>query len=214
MNQEFKHLIASTVEPLKSEHGFHVKGRVAIREDELLRAVAFHPEKTATSGSYRFDVTLNLGIPGLSSVSASRREFVVTASLGKIHRLKDSGNGRLELTGGESDSAVESTVRSLLLDLCSEFLLAISEPCSLLRLLEDENEFKRLDLWPWNLLPRLELACVYSAFLGVDKHTDKLLERAIKCAREGNMDYAVDRIHMNVRKATQCREKSGGGSIC
>lgn len=97
---------------------------------------------------------------------------------------------------------------SLLLDLCSEFFLAITGPSGLLALLEYDDEFKRLDLWPWNLLPRLELTCVYSAFLGAEEQTNQLVERAISCARDGDMEYAVDRIRVNVRKATQAREES------
>ncbi|WP_125937892.1 hypothetical protein [Streptomyces sp. WAC 06738] len=202
MNEEFKQLIVGAVDPLKREHGFHVKGRVAIRMDRLLRGVVFHPEKTATRGAYRFDVTLNLGLPGLSSVSASRREFIVAASLGKLYRLRNPGKGRFELRGDGSDFEVGSVVRSLLSDLCSEFLLAISGPGELLNLLENEAEFERLDLWPWNSLPRLELASVYSAFLGLEEQKNQFAERAISYAREAGMEYAVARIMANVQKAT------------
>ncbi|MGA5444272.1 hypothetical protein ACPCKW_32905 [Streptomyces griseoincarnatus] len=207
MNKALQKLISNAIEPLKSQHGFRVRGRTVIREDRLLRAVVFHPEKTANSGAYRFDATLNLGLPGLSTVSASRREFIVAASLGKIYRLRNPGKGRFELRGDDSDSEVEFAVRSLLADLRSEFLLAISEPVDLLGLLEDEDEFKRLDLWPWNLLPRLELACVYSTFLGMDEQASRLVERAIRCAREDGMEYAVARIHANVQKAKRAREE-------
>ncbi|MEV0175401.1 hypothetical protein AB0I00_30315 [Streptomyces sp. NPDC050803] len=210
MNEEFKQLVSQVSDPLKRDHGFSGKGRTVIREDHLLRAVAFHPEKTAARGKYRFDVTLSLGLPGLSSVAAARREWVVSASLGKLYRLRYPGKGRFELAGDESDIEVERAVTSLLSDVCSEFLLSVPGPEELLELLRDKGEFKRLDLWPWNELPRLELASVYCAYLGREEQANQLMEEAIQCALDGGMDYAVGRVRANVEHALTARRASGG----
>ncbi|MFD8970146.1 hypothetical protein ACFV0C_35025 [Streptomyces sp. NPDC059568] len=212
MNDELKQLIGQAGDFLKREYGFRVKGRIATREDRLLRAVVFHPEKTAAEGAYRFDVTLNLGLPGLSSATASRRVWVISASLGKIYRLRNPAKGRFELTGESSDAEVCSDVLSLLSDLCSDFLMAMSNPDDLLGLLDNPEEFKRLDLWPWNELPRLELASVYYAFLGRVELASQWKERTIQCALDGGMEYAVERVHASVEEALEAGRKTAGAA--
>ncbi|MET7931542.1 hypothetical protein ABZT43_48595 [Streptomyces sp. NPDC005349] len=212
MSSELKPLIVQAGDFLKREYGFRVKGRIAIREDRLLRSVVFHPEKSATRGAYRFDVTLNLGLPGLSLVSASRRVHVISASLGKISRLRDSTKRRFELTGESSDDAVISDVLSLLSDLCSDFLMSMSGPSDLLDLLDNSEEFKRLDLWPWNELPRLELASVYYAFLGQEELAYQWRERTVQCALDGGMEYAVERVRVSVEEALEAGRKRAANS--
>jgi hypothetical protein len=208
MSDELKNLIVQASSLMKVEHGFTRKGRLLIREDSLLRAIAFRPEKTATKGAYRFDVTLSLGLPGLSTVTALRREWVVSASLSKLHRLRNEGSGRFELTGREEeDEGVEETVLALLSSLCAEFFLSVGEPVDLLSLVVDDPEkFKRLDLWPWNELPRLELGSVYAAFLGLEDQAEILKENAIRCAIDGDMDYAVNRVQDSVQNARAARQ--------
>ncbi|NEA62369.1 hypothetical protein [Streptomyces sp. SID12488] len=210
MSSELKPLIAQAGDFLKREYGFRVKGRIAIREDQLLRSVVFHPEKTATKGACRFDVTLNLGLPGLSSMSPTRRIYVVSASLGKISRLRDPARGRFELTGENSDTEVISNVLSLLSDLCSDFFISLPGPSDLLDLLDNPEEFKRLDLWPWNELPRLELASVYCAFLGKGELASQWEGPAIQCALDGGMEYAVERVRANVAEALEARRRASG----
>ncbi|TDC06139.1 hypothetical protein E1265_34950 [Streptomyces sp. 8K308] len=214
MNGDMRQLIAKVASLMKGEYGFSKKGRLLIREDKLLRVVAFQPEKTAMEGCYRFDVTLSLGLPGLSSVTSSRREWVVSASLSKLYRLRNPGVGRFELTGDRSgDEEVEAAVLALLSDLCDEFFLSVGEPVDLLALITDDlAESKRLDLWPWNELPRLELASAYSAFLGLGDRARALQDQAIRGAIDGGMEYAVERVQKGVKHALAARERVCGST--
>ncbi|MBS2966853.1 hypothetical protein KGA66_27710 [Actinocrinis puniceicyclus] len=204
MPGEIKDLAAVVAQIMVKEHGFTKKGRLFLREDNLLRSVIISPSKAAATGSYRFDVALNLGLLGLSSSSATRSEWVVSATAGKIRMMRDRSARRLEITGNdEEDSRVKAELIELLQALSDDFLLKPSSPADLIELVvSGADDFKRLDLWPWNELARLELACVYLEYVGESQRAHKLEERALHLSIEQGVDYFPKRLRENVQMAS------------
>ena len=198
---------------LVTEHGFTRKGRHFLREDELLRSVVVTPSKTAAPGAYEFEVLLNLGLRGLSSSTSARREWVVMATVGKIERLRDRSAVRFELTGNDAaDSQVTARVVELVRVLAGEFLLRPVGQSDLIELVVDgADEFKRLDLSPWNVLPRLGLACVYLDFVGESERADDVQDRALRLADEQGVHYFAERLRED-RATALLRRGSAIGS--
>jgi hypothetical protein len=189
---------------LVKEFGFAKSGHFFLRTDDLLRSAVVTRSKTSIPGSYRFDVSLNLGIIGLSSSSARSSEWVVAASLDKINRMRRGTTRRFEITGIlDQDSRVELELADVLSSVCDEFLLGVDGPAELVDLvLNGQREFSRLDLWPWNELGRLELACVYLEFMGERRAVDQLQEKAIQMASANGVDYFPDKLRKNILMAS------------
>jgi hypothetical protein len=71
--------------------------------------------------------------------------------------------------------------------------------------LNGADEFKRLDLWPWNELPRLELACVYLEFVGEAQKAQDVRDEALRLAGEQGVDYFPKRLRENMQMASHKR---------
>ncbi|WP_157734892.1 hypothetical protein [Pseudofrankia inefficax] len=198
---------------LVKECEFTKKGNLFLRRDSgLLRTAVVSRSKWSHPGSFGFDVSLNLGIAGLSSSSAARSEWVVSASLNKIHRMRTKSTVGLEISGDpDEDAGTCSELSDVLRSVSSEFLLRSSGPADLIDLVcNGVADFKRLDLWPWNELPRLELACVYLEFIGETQAAAELQTKAGEVAASSGVDYFPSRLQKNIIKAAEMRATALG----
>jgi hypothetical protein len=205
---------------LVEEHGFKVSRRQCIRMDGLTRIVEFSP-LFATPDAYRFEVSLDLGIPGLSEprpVKGDRwlvRANAHLASRAKSVYPKPEFVLRADESGIPTAPGVEVVVRRL----SEDFLLRYRDPEDLYRMVcksalrfsrnpnDTDDEFADLQLDPWNTVPRLELAAVYAAFLGFDEDAGRLLREARDSAEAHRLDfdYAITRMEANVESARRRR---------
>ncbi|WP_261571284.1 hypothetical protein [Frankia gtarii] len=192
MNPDFKKLIDRCWTFVSDEYGFTARGRMAIRDDDLLRAVCFRPLKTAGQGSYQFDALLCLGLPNASFISADRAEWVVCTNLGSIYSKRHPKGIYLELTGDEEDGEVAELVLETIAFIGDEFLLKIRDIDDLLRLLEDGQECRRLSISPLNPLGKLEISLYYHLRLGRREKAEEIREAAVRYALSNNLEYAVD----------------------
>jgi hypothetical protein len=124
--------------------------------------------------------------------------------------MRDRSARRFEITGSaEEDSQVKARLIELLRILCDEFLLKLNGPDDLIELvLNGADEFKRIDLWPWNEIPRLELACVYLEFIGEVRKAQEIQDRAVRLAIDQGVTYFPERIRENMKKASLKRGSS------
>jgi hypothetical protein len=219
VNPAIKRLADKTGAILCGEHGF-TRSRTGTRfvsESPLLRSIWLRPMSFARPGSYCFDVLFDLGIPGLSALSSRAQTWVVRASGSGI---RSDRRGHFELTGADSDLAEEDSALETLTSGLRQFLQICATPQDLYAMVETnavtflergmqaDNEFKRLRLQPWNVVPRLELAAVYAAFLGDDTSADRLIAFALKHAALRRIDYTVERARESIQFAQTRRSGS------
>lgn len=219
MNPAIKRLAESAAAILCVEHGF-TRSRAGTRfvsESPLLRSVWLHPMSFARPGSYCFDVLFDLGIPGLSTFSPRAQIWIVRANGSGI---RSDRRGHFELTGADTDLAEENLALETLTSGLREFLQAYKTPQDLYTMvkgnavafiehgMQSDNEFKQLRLQPWNVVPRLELAAVYGAFLGDDAGADYLIDRAVEYAALKRINYTVERARESVQFARTQRRAS------
>jgi hypothetical protein len=155
-------------------------------------------------------VLFDLGVPGLTTVSSRAQTWVVRGSGSAI---RSDRRGHFELTGADSDLAQEEIALKTiafglrqLLQICTtpQDLYAMVEANAmsfLERGMQADDEFKRLQLQPWNVVPRLELAAMYGAFLGDDAGADRLITLAVQHAARDRIDYTVEQARERVRFA-------------
>lgn len=212
MNPAVKRLADAAAVLLCTEHKF-TRSRAGVRfvsESPLLRSVWLHPMSFARPGSYCFDVLFDLGMPGLSLFPPRAQTWVVRGSGSGI---RSDRRGHFELTGADSDLAVEEAALEAVNSGLRQFLHAYSTPPDLYAMVESnaveflergmqaDNEFKRLHLHPWNAAPRLELAAVYGAFLGDDDGADRLMTLALEHAAREHIDYTAERARESIQLA-------------
>lgn len=212
MNPAIKRLADKAAVILCAEYGF-TRSRAGTRfvdQSPLLRSVWLHPTSFAGPGGYCFDVLLDVGIPGLSAFSSRDQRWVVRASGSDI---RSDRRGHFELTGAESDLAEEEIALETLTSGLRQFLQVCGTPQDLYAMVEvnavaflergmqADNEFKRLRLQPWNVVPRLELAAVYGAFLGDDAGAERLIALAVEHAARKRIDYTIERARDSIQFA-------------
>lgn len=167
MNDVFKNFIDDSADFFVRDNCYKRRARFFAKNDALLRKATFIPVKTARSGAQRFDIALDLGIPGLSSLQAGKEMWFVRASVSKLYRLANPKSVHFELDESEHGREVARQAAETLRHACKRFLFAVASPQDLFDLTyQQRQQFRELDLWPWNELPRLELAGVMAAFLG------------------------------------------------
>lgn len=166
MNDLLKELIDASADYLVRDNGFKRRARTFTREDALLRKVTYTPIRTARPNAQRFDIALDLGIPGLSSLQAGNELWFVRASVSKLYRMANPKRAQFELDDTDRGREVAEQAAETLRFACANFLLAVTTPDELFDLTHNQTQrFRDLDLWPWNELPRLELAGVMAAYL-------------------------------------------------
>ena len=189
-------------------HGFERKGKVFLREDSLLRRVQYAPSRTAKADAQRFDIWIDVGVAGVSELGTGPGSDFVRASVGKIHRMSDRQNSHLEIDGSARGSEVAAAATGVLRKVCESVILPLSGPEALLDLVYVQRErFKQFDLWPWNEVPRLELAGVYAAHLGrLDVVEEVRSDLAAFAAHEGYAELlsrAYERIEVALQAAAR-----------
>jgi hypothetical protein len=216
MSIQFKDVVASASASLTRDHGFQANGRMFTREDdELIRSVRFAPG-SSTARSFRFEVICNLGISGVSSVSPKSAEWVVSCNLSHVPASGDLPKTWFELTKGPGDDAVERNVTLICAHVFDNFLLMHESAEGMFLWVRDnaleflgdpqaDNDFKRLRLWPWNVMPRLELAGVYAAYLGRKEDAEYLESVATGYAKTHGMRHAIPVMHANIATVARIR---------
>ncbi|MGR6998730.1 hypothetical protein ACU686_12445 [Yinghuangia aomiensis] len=83
--------------------------------------------------------------------------------------------------------------------LCDEFLVRYETPDDLLGLVADNpDEWRRLELEPFNVVGRLQQAAVYAAYLGQRDRAEALKDQTVDYALNNNIAYAVPRVESAV----------------
>lgn len=213
----------STIKPLRDEirrlakeAGFAARGSLLVKEDSLLRIMQVDVLQNASSpGHIRFDLLFDIGIPGLSTFTPRSRKWVLRCYGSKLPDAEGEVGGDFVLTGEPADDSVRRSATSRTRQACEEFLMRFEDRNSLYRFVRDsalqflvdgmelQDDFKRLQLHPWNALARLELAGVYASFLGLEKEADSIQEAAERFATGKNkdLDYLLPRIRENISEA-------------
>jgi hypothetical protein len=207
----FKDLVADQTQLLVLDHGFTLVGRRFIREDELIRSAWFVPGATLP-GRFRFDILFDIGIAGLSSFSSKAQLWVVRCSASQLRDIDSLPAVHLELTAGADDERLREGVRLICSYVTDNFLMRHKTAedlyrwvCSnVIEFLNDpnyDNDFRRLRLNPWNVIPRVELAAVYAAHLGRYDDAASLEAMAIDYARTHRLREAIPGIKANIAAA-------------
>jgi hypothetical protein len=200
-------------------HGFTRHGRRLSRGDGLWREVIISPFNSTIRGAYRFDVLMRLGLVGLTSISSRKgaegpwNSWVVMASACEVLRKTDPRVQSFELTGNHpEDLTVLSRVGDMMHTLALDFLLKYETADDLLDLvLNGEEEFRRLDIQPWNRLSRLELGCLYLEFMGESIRARQLAAVAENLSHEEGVNYFPDKLRRGMQAATEQRIARGSG---
>jgi hypothetical protein len=202
---------------LREEHGFSHAKRRYTRTDELIRSVWFMP-LNATADRYLFDVVFDLGIPGVSAFGPKAQRHVVRAHAQQTSRANpDYPTPTFALRAGDDGRPVAPGVDEVVRTLADDFLLRYPDPVSLYDMVRDsgmiaardgltaDTEFTRLNLDPFNVIKRLELAAVYAAFLGRDDEVSATLEVARRHAAPHRVEYMIPIIESGVEEAKRAR---------
>jgi hypothetical protein len=215
-------LAKSAAEFLVEEHGFVLANARFTKVDQLARSVWFWPTRSAAADVYSFDVLMDVGIPELSPITSKAQEWVVRASCEKAYlRLWEPPQLNFQFQGGNYDSALEAAVLAVLRRICDDFFLRLDSRQQLFDFVERnareffelgmaaDNEFKRYDLNPWNVVPRLQLAAVYAAFLGRTAAAAELSAHAIVYAEKHRIDHSNLTEHISRAAALGSSSRSG-----
>jgi hypothetical protein len=216
--------LADDIRKLAKEAGFATRGSLLVKEDSLLRIIQIDVlQNSITSESVKFDLLFDLGIPGITLYTPRSRKWVVrcygSTLAGEVREPDD-----FLLTGGPADESVRRTAVSRTRQVCDEFLMRFEDDNSLYRFVRDStlkflaegtelhDDYRRLDLFPWNAMPRLELAGVYAAFLGLDEEADSIQEAAERFATGKNkdLDYLLPEIRQNISEARRSARQDSG----
>jgi hypothetical protein len=202
---------------LRAEHGFSYAGRRYTRADGLIRSAWFMP-LNATADRYIFDVVFDLGIPGVSAFGPKVQRHVVRAHAQQASRARpDHPAPTFVLRAGEDGRPVAPGVDQVVRTLADDFLLRYSDPAGLYEMVRDsgliaardgltaDTEFTRLNLDPFNVIKRLELAAVYAAFLGRDDEVGAMLEVARRHAGSNRVEYMIPIIESGIEEAKRAR---------
>lgn len=217
MNKAIKHLADTFAALLVKQHGFtrNPAGTRFIREDQLMRSIWLNPMSFARPGAYSFDILFDLGIPGVSTFSPRAQEWIVRAHGRQIHGRRHERDPDFELTGQPSDADVETAALETLDAAMTEFVLAYATPHELYAMVarnaeellehggQARGEFAALQLFPWNVVGRLELAAMYAAALHEPSEAKRLARLATEYAATHRIDYAIPRINANVQRALE-----------
>lgn len=207
--------LADDIRKLAKEAGFAARGSLLVKEDSLLRIIQVDMlQNSSTAESVKFDLLFDLGIPGISVYTPRSRKWVVrcygSTRAGEVREPDD-----FVLTGGPADESVRRTAVSRTRQVCDEFLMRFENGTALYHFVRDSalkflaegmelhDDYMRLQLSPWNALPRLELAGVYAAFLGLDEEADSIQEAAERFATGKNkdLDYLLPDLRKNISEA-------------
>lgn len=222
MSVQFRDLIAAASSSLARDHGFRAHGgRSFTREDELIRSARFAPG-ASLAGSFQFEVVCDLGISGLSSISSKSSEWMVRCSVSHVPRDDGLPRSGFELTGAPEDEVVVQDVAKICKVVFDRFLLRHETADDMFLWVRDnalqfldspqvDNDFKRFRLSPWNIVPRLELAGVYAAYLGRSEDAERLRDAAIQYARTHGLRYAIPTVSANIAAAAQVAAGPAGG---
>lgn len=208
--------LTDDIRRLAKEAGFAARGSLLVKEDSLLRIIQVDVLQNVSSpGRIKFDLLFDLGVPGLSTFTPRSRKWVLRCYGSKLPDAEGKVDGDFVLTGGPADNSVRRSATSRTRHACDEFLMRFEDGISLYRFVRDsalqflvdgmelEDDFKRLQLHPWNALARLELAGVYASFLGLEREANSIQEAAERFATGKNkdLDYLLPRIRENISAA-------------
>jgi hypothetical protein len=186
------------------------------RADGLDRRVWLIPGKNASSATHPFELIFDIGMPKLRELATDAQPWVVRASAEKVYR-KSTPVPRVKFIffDGIYDDDVERVVIDVLRHVCDEFFLTMTGPEELYDLVRRnaltflwdamaaENEFKRLDLMPWNVVPRLQLAAVYAASLGHSVEASELENEIVTYAGKNRLDHLLTGIRQSIATASR-----------
>jgi len=202
-----------------ADQGFRRAGGAWRREDALLRGVTVSQHQSLDD-AVSFFVTFDLGIPGLSVLGARTSQHVVRCAGDGFARavLGLTDSFELHKTGG--DEELLAGVRRTAEAVCDQFLLRYSNEQELFEMvytaakeflsrgLASSDEITRLQLSPWNVMKRLELAGVFAAFLGRRAEAAEVvrLAQAHAAGRNAGLDYLLPELVANVDSAAALRD--------
>lgn len=205
-----------------TDRGFVRKGGLLLRQDRVLRGVVIS-QSQADGDWATFFVNFDLGIPVLSEAGARRSRHVLRCSGNRFASRELGFTGSFELRRGAGDEEVLDVVRRTAEAVSERFLLRYPDEDALFETVYraatgfmDEgpgaaDELTRLELNPWNVMARLELAGVYAAFLGKDEVADvKQRARAYPTGRNASLDYLVGPMMATIDSAAALSGRHAG----
>jgi hypothetical protein len=208
--------LTDEIRKLAKEAGFTVRGSLLVKEDSLIRTMQVDVlQNASTPERTRFDLLFDIGIPGISAFTARSRKWVLRCYGSKIPKQDEAGGADFILTGESTDAHVRQVAVSRAEQAYKEFLMRFEDGHSLYRFVRDSalqflaegmdlhDDYWRLQLHPWNALPRLELAGVYAAFLGLEEDADSIQEAAERftTGKNKNLDYLLPDLRANIAEA-------------
>lgn len=215
MNKVIKPL-ADQIRNFAKDAGFTVRGSLLVKEDSLIRTMQLDVlQNASTPERTRFDLLFDVGIPGISAFTARSRKWVLRCYGSKIPGNPEATDEDFVLTGESADTQVRQVAMSRARQACEEFLMRFEDDRSLCLFVRDNalrfategvephDDYRRLQLYPWNALARLELAGVYAAFLGRETDADSLQEAAERfvTGKNRNLDYLLPDLRANIAEA-------------
>lgn len=215
MNKVIKPL-ADQIRNFAKDAGFTVRGSLLVKEDSLIRTMQLDVlQNASTPERTRFDLLFDVGLPGMSAFTARSRKWVLRCYGSKIPGNPEAADEDFVLTGESTDTQVRQVAMSRARQACEEFLMRFQDDRSLYLFVRDNalrfategvephDDYRRLQLYPWNALARLELAGVYASFLGLEKEADSLQEAAERFVTEKNknLDYLLPQLRANIADA-------------
>jgi hypothetical protein len=216
MKRNLDQLSTAAAGLLVDEFGFSRNKLRFIREDSLARSAWFVPGKHASKATYNFELILDLGLPGLSAITSAAQPWVVRASAEKVYRKRTPApRVKFAFRDGIYGNEIESVVLEMLRVVADEFFLKLRSPDDLYEFIRSnsldflregmaaENEFKKLDLMPWNVLPRMQLAAVYAAYLGRSDDALELEQELAEYAAKNRLEYLMAGVRESIANVSR-----------